>query len=117
MKNCKYPDCQNCNHVDCDMEHNDIHAMLKRRRYNFEPELYRQKQRDYRKRIKDNLPHCDECEQCILVRKEKQEGFRRLCVGEMRLIEQKVSNSPQWCPKRRGCLKLNEHQKSTERMV
>jgi len=86
---------------DCEMENNDIAALLKRRRWWKNPDLYRQKQRDYRKRIKDNLPHCDECQLCILVRKEKQEGYRRLCVEEMRLIEQKVSNSPLWCKKRR----------------
>lgn len=51
------------------MEGKDISALLKRRRWMNNPELYRQKQRDYRKRIKDNLPHCDECENCILVRK------------------------------------------------
>ncbi len=79
------------------MEEKDINSLLKRRRYMSNPELYRQKQRDYRKRIKDNLPHCDECENCILVRKDKGDGYRRLCVKELRLIEQKVSNSPQWC--------------------
>lgn len=65
------------------------------------PELYRQKQRDYGKRIKDNLPHCDDCKNCILVEKEKQDGYRRLCIDKMRLIEQKVSNSPRWCSKRK----------------
>lgn len=82
------------------MEERDIAAMLKRRRYNYSPDLYRQKQRDYRKRVKDNLPHCDDCEFCILVEKEKQDGYRRVCISKMRLIEQKVANSPQWCEKR-----------------
>lgn len=101
MKDCIYPNCTECQLSDCDMEERGIAALLKRRRWINNPELYRQKQRDYRKRIKDNLPHCDECENCILVRKEKQEGYRRLCVKELRLIEQKVSNSPQWCRLRR----------------
>lgn len=101
MKECNYPKCSECALPDCNMDCKDIAAMLKRRRYAFDPELYRQKQRDYRARIKGNLPHCDECESCVLVRKEKQDGCRRLCIEEMRLIEQKVSNSPQWCRKRR----------------
>lgn len=82
------------------MELKDIQAMLKRRRWAFNPELYRQKQRDYRKKVKDNLPHCDDCQFCVLVEKEKQDGNRRLCISKMRLIEQKVANSPQWCEKR-----------------
>ena len=83
------------------MSENDIAAMLKRRRYNFNPELYRQKQRDYRKKISDNLPHCDECDRCILVMNQKGNGYRRLCIDALRLIEQKVSNSPHWCKKRK----------------
>lgn len=101
MKNCEYPDCLKCSHDDCDMDYNDICAMLKRRRWKMNPELYRQKQRDYRSRIKSYLPHCDECKDCVLVKKDKGKGFRRLCVKEMRLVEQKVSNSPQWCSKRK----------------
>ena len=100
MKDCNYPKCSECTLPDCHMDQKDITAMLKRRRWAANPELYRQKQRDYRSRIKSFLPHCDECDSCVLVRKEKQEGYRRLCVCEMRLIEQKVSNSPQWCRKR-----------------
>lgn len=102
MKNCEYPNCQNCIKEDCDMEQNDIAAMLKRRRWKFNPELYRQKQQEYRKKMKENLPHCDECRQCVLVKKDKGEGYRRLCIEEMRLVEQKVSNSPHWCKKRNG---------------
>lgn len=75
-------------------------ALLKRRQRQADPEAYRQKQRDYRSRIKATLPQCDNCESCVLVRKEKQDGYRRLCIAEMRLIEQKVANSPQWCKKR-----------------
>lgn len=82
------------------MELKDIQAMLKRRRWAANPELYRQKQNNYRKRAKENLPHCDDCEFCVLVEKEKQYGYRRLCISKMRLIEQKVANSPQWCEKR-----------------
>lgn len=101
MKDCEYPHCQNCTKDDCDMEYNDIAAMLKRRRWKNNPEKYREMQRNYREKIKDNLPHCDECEQCILVRKDKGEGYRRLCIQSMRLVEQKVSNSPQWCAERK----------------
>ena len=100
MKNCEYPNCQNCTKDDCDMNENDIAALLKRRRYQDEPEKYRELQKKYRQKIKENLPHCNECESCVLVRRDKGEGVRRLCVEEMRLIEQKVSNSPQWCKKR-----------------
>lgn len=100
MKDCNYPKCSECTLPDCQMDQKDITAMLKRRRWASNPELYRQNQRDYRSRIKSFLPHCDECDSCVLVRKEKQEGYRRLCVYEMRLIEQKVSNSPLWCRKR-----------------
>lgn len=73
----------------------------KRNRWSENPELYRQKQQDYRSKIKANLPHCDDCEECVLVAKEKQDGYRRVCCVDMRLIEQKVSNSPQWCYKRK----------------
>ena len=94
MKDCKYPNGEQCDMEDCEMEYNDIAAMLKRRRYNFNPELYRQKQRDYRKAIRDNLPHCDECSSCMLVMNQKGNGYMRLCIDDLRLIEQKVSNSP-----------------------
>lgn len=101
MKDCKYPNCAECEKTDCDMEGNDIHQLLARRRYRLNPELYRQKQRDYRERVRVNLPHCDDCKNCILVKKEKQDGYRRLCIKELRLIEQKVSNSPHWCALRK----------------
>lgn len=100
-KDCPYPNCLGCTYADCIMSQKDINAMLKRRRWKMNPALYQQKQQDYRKRIKANLPHCDKCEKCVLVRKEKQDGYRRLCVEEMRLIEQKISNCPQWCKKRK----------------
>lgn len=102
MKNCEYPNCQNCTKDDCDMGANDIQAMLKRRRWNMNPELHRQKQRDYRSKIRENLPHCNKCDKCVLVKKDKGDGFRRLCILEMRLIEQKVVNSPHWCELRRN---------------
>ncbi len=100
--NCQYPNCTQCDLHDCKMENKDIAAMLKRRRWVVNPTLYRQKQQDYRARIKANLPHCDECKNCVLVEKEKQDGYRRLCIDKMRLIEQKVSNCPQWCRKRKN---------------
>lgn len=98
---CAYPNCLSCEKPDCNMNNKDIAAMLKRRRWAVNPMLYRQKQQDYREKIKAGLPHCDECESCILVEKEKQDGYRRLCIDNMRLIEQKVSNCPQWCEKRK----------------
>ena len=99
-KDCAYPVCEACQHPDCIMSGTDIRALLKRRQRQADPEAYRQKQRGYRSRIKATLPQCDNCESCVLVRKEKQDGYRRLCIAEMRLIEQKVANSPQWCKKR-----------------
>lgn len=99
-KNCAYPKCTECGYADCVMENKDIAAMLKRRRYAANPTLYRRKQQGYRAGRKANLPHCDECESCVLVEKEKQDGYRRLCIDTMRLIEQKVSNCPQWYRKR-----------------
>lgn len=100
MKNCNYPNCLECDHV-CDMENNDIAAMLKRRRWSKRPEYYRQKQQKYREKVRANLPHCDSCDMCVLVKKDKGEGFRRVCTVSMRLVEQKVSNSPHWCIKRK----------------
>lgn len=100
MKDCNYPDCLNCTKDDCTMGQNDIQALLKRRRYNNNPQKHREKQNDYRKQKRKQLPNCNECENCVLVKKEKQDGCRRLCIDKMRLIEQKVSNSPQWCSKR-----------------
>ena len=99
-KDCFYPDCFNCSYEDCNMDKKDIQALLKRRRYQNDPEKHRQKQRKYRERIRESLPHCDKCENCVLVEKEKQDGYRRLCVDKMKLIEQKISNCPLWCPKR-----------------
>lgn len=101
MVDCKYPNCEVCDREDCDMDENDIIALLKRRRWNKDPETYRKKQRDYRRRVLEYLPHCNECQFCILVKKDKGDGFRRLCAMELRLIEQKVTNSPQWCNKRK----------------
>lgn len=98
---CAYPDCSSCAKPDCDMEQKDIHALLKRRNYAANPTFYRKKQRDYRARVKANLPHCDECGSCILVEKERKDGYSRLCIDKMRLIERKVSNCPQWCDKRK----------------
>lgn len=103
---CGYPDCDNCMFDDCIMDQNDIHALLKRRRYNNNIEAERQKQRNYRNRIRACLPCCDKCNLCILVEKEKQDGYRRLCIKDLRLIEQKVSNCPRWCYKRKSQKKL-----------
>lgn len=48
--NCRYPDCVQCDRNDCDMDDKDIQAMLKRRRRDKNPEVFREKQREYRKR-------------------------------------------------------------------
>lgn len=101
MKECNYPKCSECEFPDCNMEEKDIQALLKRRRWHANPEHYRAKQQAYRNKVKESLPHCDECASCVLVTNQKGDGFRRLCVAEMRLIEQKVGNSPIWCKKRK----------------
>ncbi len=110
LDDCEYPHCQSCTKTDCDKDDRDIAALLKRRRWGQNPTLYQQKQQDYRTKIKSGLPHCDECESCVLVEKEKQDGYRRLCIEKMRLIEQKVLNCPRWCDKRRvtACEKANK---------
>lgn len=102
---CKYPNCLECDKENCNMENKNIAALLKRRRYQISPEAFRKKQQEYRSKVSASLPQCNECEFCIQVEKEKQDGYRRLCVAEMRLIEQKVSNCPHWCKKRKGALK------------
>ena len=76
-------------------------AFNKRRRWSENPELHRQKQRDYRKRVKESLPQCDECEFVFLVQNSKGDGCQRVCSKELRLIERKVSSSPRWCPDRK----------------
>lgn len=98
---CQYPNCVSCTREDCNKENKDITAMLKRRRWALNPTLYRQKQRDYRAKIKESLPHCDECENCILVEKENR-GYQRLCIDRMKLVKQETANSPHWCGKRKG---------------
>ena len=49
LNNCRYPDCVQCDRIDCDMDDKDIQAMLKRRRWDKNPEVFREKQREYRK--------------------------------------------------------------------
>lgn len=100
VKDCEYPNCEICSHQDCDVSERDIAALLKRRRWNANPELYRQKQRDYRSRVMSSLPHCDECKQCVFVKKAKDKGDIRLCLEHMQLVEQKVTSGPRWCTKR-----------------
>ena len=102
MKDCEYPRCTECHYDDCIMnDDKDIHALLRRRYYHKDLEQSRERQRTYRKRIKDYFPHCDECKNCIYVKKAKGETITRLCTKEMRLVESKVSNSPLWCLKRK----------------
>lgn len=75
------------------------HNAQKKKRYHQDIETSRQKQREYRKKVKDSLPHCNECSTCTLVTKEKGEGTLRVCGAKMRIINSKVI-SPRWCPKR-----------------
>lgn len=100
MYECCYPDCEKCQFDDCTVESKDIAALLKRRRYHKNPELHRAKQNEYRQKVKANLPHCEECDMCVLVKNCKNNGYSRICAEHMQLIEQKVSNSPHWCVKR-----------------
>lgn len=100
MKDCTYPHCEDCNHPDCVMDPKDIMALLKRRRYRNDPEKYRFEARAYKEKRAANLPHCNSCEHCVLVKNTKNDGVTRICTVEMRMIEKKVSNSPQWCNKR-----------------
>ena len=103
MNDCNYPKCSECTRPECNMEDKDINALLKRRRRNADPMKYREKQNSYRKTLYAALPHCDECEDCILVKSDKlgsKETYRRLCTRSMKLIEQKVVNCPKWCERR-----------------
>ena len=111
-KDCSYPNCYECQYEDCIVD--NVNALLKRRRWNANPEVYRQKQRDYRSKVAESLPHCDECNECTLVKLDKGTGFKRLCVPEMRLILQKVTCCPQWCPKKIP-VKEREHQRYLRR--
>lgn len=112
-KDCKYPDCQTCEHKDCIMEKNDIAALLKRRRWKNNPELMREKQNAYRKRQKSYFPHCTECSECILVHNATRDGMTRICLHDLRIIERKVSNSPRWCFKRKE--RREKHGREKER--
>lgn len=53
---CNYPDCLNCQLDDCVMEQQDIHNLLKRRRWAANPEFYREKQQAYRNQ-QENVFH------------------------------------------------------------
>ncbi len=101
MKDCKYPNCFECDRPDCDMEKKDIAALLKRRRWEANPEKYRRAQEKYRAKQRANLPHCDKCELCTRVLNDNATDYRRVCTVHMRLVEQKVSNSPHWCVRRK----------------
>lgn len=101
MKECKYPNCRDCEYDECIMEAKDIHALLKRRRWHSNPEYFRQKQQTYRRKIFESIPHCNECKDCICIKNAKGDGLQRICVSDMRLIERKIANSPYWCWKRK----------------
>lgn len=101
MKDCKYPKCGECEFADCTMESKDIVAILKRRRWNAEPEKHRQKQRDYRQKQREAMPHCDTCEECIAFITVMGNDDTRCCLRHHRMIADKVTTSPQWCGRRR----------------
>ena len=98
---CIYPNCTNCTQVECDKEEKDIAALLKRRRWRHDPEKFQRLQQKYRQKIVARLPHCDECEECVLIEETKKGLYIRLCVADLRLIERKVCNCPHWCQKRK----------------
>lgn len=102
MNDCGYPNCAECSLPDCNMSSKDVAALLKRRRYHKDINTARAKQNAYRELRRRQLPQCSECESCVLVENVKHDGHMRLCVIQMRLIEQKVSNSPRWCVKRKN---------------
>lgn len=102
MKDCKYPNCQQCESEDCNMEQRDMVALLKRRRYHANIEQAREKQRGYRGKVKESLPHCDDCKMRVMVERRTEERTQRLCIMEMRLIEKKVSNCLRWCERRKN---------------
>ena len=97
-KDCSYPNCIECQYDDCIVD--NVNTLLKRRRRNANPEVYRQKQRDYRAKVRACQPRCNECKHCVLVKNDKGTDFKRLCIIEMHLVMQKVALSPQWCPRR-----------------
>lgn len=49
---------------------------------------------------KNKLPKCDECPDCKAFsgRRNKQRG----CMACNKLIDNRVTTSPEWCPKREG---------------
>ena len=93
MSKCNYPNCFDCTLDDCQMD-NPTSWRLKN------PEKHREYVKNYKQRIKDGLPKCNECANCIYVRKEKGTGTKRLCSKSMRLVENNVMYCPQWCEKR-----------------
>lgn len=96
----------------CKDNHLRVNA-LKRKRYHDNLELSRSKQNEYRKKVRKSLPQCNECEECVLVKKTKSDGYIRLCLNDLRLVEQKVSCSPNWCHRRKE-LRNNESGKNKQ---
>ena len=77
-------------------------AARRRKNWSENPERHRKKQRDYRAKVKEQLPKCDECSQCTKIHCERlEDGFRRLCVVDMRLVRNTILTSPEWCKKRK----------------
>lgn len=87
MNNCKYPNCDNCKYDDCIKTGQEINAMKETLR-----------KRVYRENIRTLLPSCDNCQYCSKVRDYNGNGVRRLCNHDMRLIENRITTSPGWCP-------------------
>lgn len=80
--------------------HKEEVAKRKKEYYHRDLEESRRKQREYRARVKSALPVCDRCSDCMLVKRELGDGYRRLCLHEMQLIETRVAYSPKWCYRR-----------------
>lgn len=87
MNNCKYPNCERCKYVDCIKTEQEVTTMKETMR-----------KRIYRENIRALLPNCDNCHHCSKIKDCNGSGVRRLCNHDMRLIENRITTSPSWCP-------------------
>lgn len=89
VNDCKYPECSKCEFPDCVKSEKEIKRMKETAR-----------KRSYRNKLRTSLPNCNECQYCQVVKTERANTYKRLCQKEMRLIEWKVTTSPEWCVQR-----------------
>lgn len=87
MNECTYPDCDRCPFPDCMKD-----TINGRRKYKYS--------KAYKDRTRANMPHCDECEFCFTVQKERANGSMRICSISMRIIADNVTTCPHWCVNR-----------------